>query len=37
MEKRKIPARPYLGLSTADEEAINKLIDTWFEQQTAAT
>jgi phage virion morphogenesis protein len=33
-ESRGIPQRQFLGLSTADEEAINKLIDTWFEQVT---
>jgi phage virion morphogenesis protein len=36
MEKRKIPARTYLGLSAEDEQQINGLLDEWWSQQLSA-
>jgi phage virion morphogenesis protein len=33
---RNIPQREFLGLSPDNEEAINRLLEEWFAQQTAA-
>lgn len=35
-EDRGIPQREFLGISDENEEAINELIDDWFEQLSAA-